>query len=97
MRNRKMALVKLRKFSQITLPVEVRRKLNLADGDYLEAEVVEEGVLLKPVAVIEKDEAWQQVFEAMERVHDRAPRRKKTTKEEEEIARMVKAFRKQHA
>lgn len=91
-----MALLKLRKFSQITLPAEIRRKLHLSEGDYLEAQEVNEGILLKPVTVVEREKAWRKVFKAMEGVQEKTPRRKiKSSKEEEEeITRMIKASRK---
>ena len=34
--------------NQLTLPDELRRALHVADDDYFEAELTEEGVLLKP-------------------------------------------------
>ena len=40
-----MTLVKLRKSAQLTLPTEIREALKLAEGDYLEAEIVPGGVL----------------------------------------------------
>jgi AbrB family looped-hinge helix DNA binding protein len=93
-----MALLKLRRFFQLTLPAELRRKFNLAEGDYLEAEAVEGGILLKPVAVIDREKAWNKVFEVMERVHAKQPRSKKSPEQQEkEIAKMVKDFRKKHA
>lgn len=93
-----MALLKLRKFSQVTLPASVRKPFNLAEGDYLEAEVVEQGILLKPVAVLEREKAWKQVFQAVETVEEKKPRRKQQMKQrEEEIAGMVKGFRKRRA
>ena len=93
-----MALLKLRRFFQLTLPAELRKKFNLAEGDYLEAEAVEGGILLKPVAVVDRKKAWNQVFEVMERVHARQPQSKKSPEQQEqEIAEMVKDFRKTHA
>lgn len=44
-----MPRVKVRRDDQINLPPEARQKLNIAEGDYLDVEVVEAGVLLKPV------------------------------------------------
>lgn len=44
-----MPLIKLRTRAQITLPAEVRRALDVREGDYLEAEVLDCGVLLRPV------------------------------------------------
>src|SRR5574337_917029 len=40
-----MSLLKLRKFAQVTLPADLRKKFNLAEGDFLEAEAVEKGIL----------------------------------------------------
>ena len=41
-----MALVRLKRAAQITLPLELRKRFNLEEGDYLEAEAVEDGILL---------------------------------------------------
>lgn len=93
-----MALLKVKRFAQVTLPSDLRKHFNLAEGDYLEAEAVEEGILLKPVSVVERNKAWDQVFKTMKAVHARQPRSKLSPEEqEEEIAREVKAFRKEHA
>ena len=93
-----MRLLKLRKFAQVTLPADLRKKFNLAEGDFLEAEAVEKGILLKPVTVVEREKAWDQLFESMGKVKDRKPKPKQSAKEqEEEIAKTVKDFRKQHA
>ena len=60
--------------------------------------MVEGGILLKPVAVVDRQKAWNQVFEVMERVHARQPRSKKSPEQQEqEIAEMVKDVRKSHA
>ena len=48
--------------------------------------------------MVEREKAWIQVFKSMENVKDRKPKPKQSAKErEEEIAKMVKGFRKQHA
>ena len=92
-----MSLWKLRKFAQVTLPGELRKKFNLAEGDLLEAEAVENGILLKPVTVVVREKAWNQLFQSMGNVKDRKPKPKQSAKkQEEEIAKMVKGFRKQH-
>lgn len=52
-----MALVRSRERAQITLPQEVRDALKVKQGDHLEAELVEGGVLLRPVAVVDRDAA----------------------------------------
>lgn len=53
-----MALVKLLRGGLLTLPAATRRALRLSEGDYLEAEVVERGVLLRPVKVVDRAAAW---------------------------------------
>ena len=90
-----MALLKVRRFSQITLPARIRRKFRLSEGDYLEVEEVKEGILLKPVEVVEREKAWEKVFKAMEEVKEKKPARKQSLKaKEQEIARLVKESRK---
>lgn len=93
-----MPLVKVRRAGQITLPVELREQFALEEGAYLEAEAVPGGILLKPMAVVEREQAWQRVFDAMGSVVDTAPKPGQTPQEqEEEIAEMVKTFRRDHA
>ena len=93
-----MPLVKLRRAGQITLPVELREQFALEEGAYLEAEAVEGGILLKPVAVVDRTKARQELLEIMARVHAKQPPSDKTPLEqEEEIAEMIKAFRREHA
>jgi AbrB family looped-hinge helix DNA binding protein len=93
-----MALLKLRRAAQITLPAELRRQFNLAEGDYLEAEAVKEGILLRPVSIIEREHARKRLIEVMDRVHAKMPPTTKDPREEEEeIAREIKQYRKEHA
>jgi len=93
-----MPLVKLRRAGQITLPAELREQFALEEGAYLEAEAVQGGILLKPMAIVEREKAWQRVLDVMASVHAKQPPSDKTPLEqEEEIAEMVKAFRRDHA
>jgi AbrB family looped-hinge helix DNA binding protein len=85
-----MALLKLRRFFQLTLPAELRKQFHLAEGDYLEAEAVEEGILLKPVRVVERKKAWECMGKVRDRVHATLPPHQKRSQDrEEEIAPMV--------
>ena len=89
-----MALMRVRRLAQLTLPAEVRRALNVQEGDYLEAQVVEGGVLLTPVALVERERAWQRIADLKSRVRDLKPDPSKSdTEAEEEIAGMVKEIR----
>jgi AbrB family looped-hinge helix DNA binding protein len=89
-----MALVRLKKAAQITLPVELRKRFHLEEGDYLEAEAVEDGILLKPVAVIERQKAWENVRNVLDRVHAKLPHSDQNpTEQEEDITRIIKEMR----
>jgi AbrB family looped-hinge helix DNA binding protein len=92
-----MALMRVRRLAQLTLPAEVRRALNVQEGDYLEAEVVAGGVLLKPVSVVRRKRAWQRIEEITSRVRDLKPDPGKSNEEEEEeIAQSIKEFRRRN-
>jgi AbrB family looped-hinge helix DNA binding protein len=94
----RMALVRLKRAAQITLPAELRKQFNLEEGDYLEAEAVEEGILLKPVAVMDQQQAGQKLRELLERVHAKLPPSDKSPREqEEEIARIIRELRQDDA
>jgi bifunctional DNA-binding transcriptional regulator/antitoxin component of YhaV-PrlF toxin-antitoxin module len=59
-----MALVRMDD-AQIALPPDLRKELGLEDGDYFEAELVEGGILLKPVIVVDKAQIWQKLERAL--------------------------------
>ena len=93
-----MALLKVLRAGQVTLPIELRRQLHLETDGYVEAEVVKDGILLKPVSVVAQKKAWDKVIKVLDRVHAKLPARKKTPVEQEgDIAREIKRFRKRHA
>ena len=91
-----MTLMRVRKAAQLTLPADVRRALNVQEGDFLEAQVVEGGVLLKPVAMVERDRAWQGILHATSQVKDLEPNpHEDIAAEEERLALEVKASRRE--
>ena len=51
-----MALVRVKQNFQITLPVEVRNALSIAKGDFLEATIHGNAIVLTPKAVIDRTE-----------------------------------------
>ena len=53
-----MPLVKVKKHSQITIPHDIRRKLKIVEGDYLEIEEHNNELVLRPVKMIRPDEAY---------------------------------------
>lgn len=48
----------VRSKGQLTLPAELRRKANLEEGDVVEFQLTDEGVLLKPKKLIDASQAW---------------------------------------
>jgi len=67
--------LRLRSAAQLTLPADVGKALNIKEADYLEAEIVKGGVLLKPVAVVDRKEAWRRVQAAGAKVRDLKPKK----------------------
>lgn len=93
-----MTLMRVRRAAQLTLPAEMRRALNVKEGDYLEARIVRGGVLLKPVSVVGRERAWAGIKSVMSRVRDRSPQPGEDNRAKEEaIAGEVKALRRKHA
>jgi AbrB family looped-hinge helix DNA binding protein len=88
-----MRRVRLLRDGQVTLPAEVRQKLKLSQGDWLEAEVVERGVLLKPVPDIERQQAWDELIRIIDEPKRRDPSTMSPDEEEEWIAEEIKAAR----
>lgn len=60
-RGSEMPLIKVIRNGQVTLPVSIRKVLQVVDGDYLEAEVVDGTVVLRPKAVVDRDGAWREL------------------------------------
>ena len=48
----------VRSKGQITIPAGIRKAARLEDGDPIEVEMVEDGILLKPRKVIDATQAW---------------------------------------
>ena len=67
-----MPLVKIIRHGQITLPIELRRALNLKEGSYLQVELEKDKIILKPVMLIERDKAVEKMLKLMDRVQSRA-------------------------
>ena len=81
-----MALVKVIRHGQITLPAKLRDALGLQEGDYLEAELEDGRIVLKPKVVLDKTEAVDRLRELMDEVQAR-----NADVEDEELASDVEA------
>jgi len=52
-----MPLVTVKPKFQVTLPIRLREHIALREGDVLDAVLVQEGILLRPKAVVDKQAA----------------------------------------
>jgi len=48
----------IRMKGQVTIPAEIRKAAHLEEGDPVEVEVVEDGILLRPQKIIDATQAW---------------------------------------
>jgi antitoxin PrlF len=53
-----VARTTVRAKGQVTLPDEIRKAAHLEEGDLLDAELTEDGILLRPQKVIDATQAW---------------------------------------
>ena len=51
-------LIQVRKKAQLTLPLSVRQKLGVEEGDYLDVQVRGGEIVLKVKRLVDKDQAW---------------------------------------
>jgi AbrB family looped-hinge helix DNA binding protein len=79
-----MALIKLLRDGLLTLPAATRRELRLKEGDYLEAEVVNGEVRLKPVTVVDRNQAWKRIMAIVEEDKWKGPEPRPSPEEEEQ-------------
>ena len=61
-----MALVKVKEKYQVTLPAEVRKKVDLAVGDVLEAKVQGKKITLAPKVIVDRQFIDKRLAEAEE-------------------------------
>lgn len=59
----------LRSRGQVTIPSPVREAARLAEGDFVEFELTEKGILLRPLKTVDATQAWfwEQDWQAGER------------------------------
>ncbi len=62
----------VRKKGSITIPADVRKAAQLAEGDLVEVEMTADGILLRPQKVIDATQAWfwEPAWQAREREAD---------------------------
>ena len=91
-----MTLVKISEAGQITLPESARDKFRLGEGDYLDAEIMDDGIMLKPVHASAREEAWNELMEIIDRPKWRGPGPEPSEEElMAEIVQEIKAMRRE--
>ncbi|HDQ04196.1 MAG TPA: AbrB/MazE/SpoVT family DNA-binding domain-containing protein [Deltaproteobacteria bacterium] len=75
-------ITQLRRRSQVTLPSDVVKKMDLREGDNLEIAVENDTIIIKPVVVIDRAQAWfwSAKWQDLEKEADRDIRKGKTQK-----------------
>ena len=65
-------LVQVRRKAQVTLPLSVRRKLGIEEGDYMDVQVRDGEVVMRVKKLIDKDQAyfWTERWQEGEREAD---------------------------
>jgi AbrB family looped-hinge helix DNA binding protein len=93
-----MARIRLLRDGRVTLPAEVRQKLRLTEGDLLEAELVESGLLLRPVCAADRETALERMLAAKARVRPTPEQARKSPEQQErEAFEEVKVMRREYA
>ncbi len=64
-----VTLTKVTRNGQVTLPVSVRRALQVEEGDYVEVRVTEDSIVLTPKKLVDKSQAyfWSPAWQSAER------------------------------
>ena len=87
-------LVRVVRGGQITLPADIRKALMVEEGNYLKAEVVDNRLVLKPVTIMPREQAWQQIREAQASAEPTAEQAGKSVEaQEQEIVEIVEERR----
>jgi antitoxin PrlF len=66
-----MPYVRVLRGGQITMPKELRKSLEIKEGDILEVEMENKKVVLKPMALADKEEAKARLKQIMDKVGKR--------------------------
>ncbi len=51
-------LVQIRKKAQLTLPLSIRQKLGIEEGDFVDVQIKDGDIVLKVMKLVSKEQAW---------------------------------------
>lgn len=88
-----LPLIRLIRHGQVTLPAKFRSALRLKEGDYLEAMMHENGIMLKPALILNRRQAIAGLHRLMDEVQSRNTRYNQK-EVEQEVARAIREVRK---
>lgn len=58
-----MSLVKVKRFAQVTIPVDIRRKAHIEQGDFVEISYDNNRIIITPKRVSDKTVDWARKFD----------------------------------
>jgi AbrB family looped-hinge helix DNA binding protein len=86
-----MSLVKVKRFAQVTIPVDIRRKANIEQGDLVEMTYETGKIVITPKRVSDKTVNWARKFdEALGSVRQAAKRAGVTGKAVDQAVKTVR-------
>jgi len=92
-------LLSMKKRYTLTIPKSIREKLHVKEGEYVEAEIKGNSLVLTPVRVIKKDQEyfWTKEWQEGEREADEDIKAGRVSRAygEDEIGRFIKDLRKE--
>ena len=56
-----MSLITVKPKFQVTIPAKLRRDIDLREGDVMEASILDGGILLRPMEVVDRDAAADRI------------------------------------
>lgn len=75
-------LVTVKPKFQVTIPAKLRRRVGLSEGDLMEVSIVEDGILLRPKEVVDRNAVADEIAEIFSRAK---PSLEGAARSEEEI------------
>ncbi len=86
-----MSLVKVKRFAQVTIPADIRRKAHIEQGDFVEVAYKTGQIIITPKRVADRTVDWEQKFrEALGSVRKAAKRAGITAKSIDEAVKTAR-------